>query len=244
MKVYIVGTSCTWFERSNTSFILDDKILFDVPSGAYKQIIRKMNLFDIKSVFISHFHADHFLDAQVVVTRFMREGAKNGVKEKLKFYGPKGTLEHLIQYNKAICAGVDECDRDSLTRMVDFIEVEDGDEFETEGYKVKVFTMDHGRVYSQGYTFTDKNGKTFAFSADTKECDALHDMLKMSDYAFVDMATIEEHPSHLHATKFVELANKYKNCKMFPVHTSDVSQKFAEENDLNAVFDKQELILE
>lgn len=244
MKVYLVGTACTWFKRNNTSFILDDKILFDLPSGSYKEIIRKMDIFDIKSVFISHFHADHFLDAQVVVTRFMRESEKNGVKDKLKFYGPKGTLDHLIEYNKLICAGVDECDRESLTKRVEFIEVEDGDEFETEGYKVKVFTMDHGRVYSQGYTFTDKNGKTFAFTSDTRECLNLHEMLKISDYALVDMATIDEQPSHLHASRFVELTNEYKNCKMFPVHTSDASQKFAEENGLNAVFDGQELILE
>ena len=40
MKVLAVGTGCTWFERNNTSFIIDDKILFDTPSGSYKDIIK------------------------------------------------------------------------------------------------------------------------------------------------------------------------------------------------------------
>ena len=27
MKVFAVGTGCTWFKRNNTSFIIDEKIL-------------------------------------------------------------------------------------------------------------------------------------------------------------------------------------------------------------------------
>lgn len=241
MKVYIIGTSCTWFSRNNTSFILDDKILFDAPSGIYKELIRKMDLFDIKSLYISHFHADHFADVQVIVTRFMRESEKHNIKHNLKVYCPKGTLDHLIEYNTIIFGGADECDRESLTKKVDFIEVEDGDEFVDNGYKVKVYQMDHGRVYCQGYTFTDENGQTIGFSADTKECDNLDKMLQNSDVAFVDMASIDKHHSHLDVDGFIKLTKKYKNCKMYPVHTSDATQKFAEENRLNAVHDGQEL---
>jgi hypothetical protein len=42
MKVFAVGTSCTWFKRNNTSFIIDDKILFDTPAGSYKDIIKQI----------------------------------------------------------------------------------------------------------------------------------------------------------------------------------------------------------
>ncbi|MBQ7917613.1 MAG: hypothetical protein IJ310_02205 [Clostridia bacterium] len=241
MKVYLVGTSCTWFERNNTSFILDDKILFDVPDGAYKLIIRKMNIFDVKSIYISHFHSDHFTDMQVIATRFMRESEKNGVTEKLNIYGPKGTLDHLVEFNKVVFGGCDECSKESLTKRINFIEVEEGDEFEDLGYKVKVFKMDHGKVYCQGYTFTDKNGQTIGFTADTKDCDNLHKMLEVSDVAFVDMAATEPHHSHLDTEAFVQLTQKYKNCKMYPVHTSDSAQEFAEKNGLNAVYDGQEL---
>ena len=241
MKVYIIGTSCTWFSRNNTSFILDDKILFDAPSGAYKNIIKKMNLFDIKSLYISHFHADHFADVQVIVTRFMREGEMRGIKERLKVYCPKGTLDHLVEYNTVICGGADERDRELLIKNVEFVEVEDGDEFEDNGYKVKVYQMDHGRVYSQGYSFTDKNGQTIGFSADTRECENLNKMLSESQVAFVDMASIDKHSSHMDVEGFVQLTKKFKNCKIYPVHTSDASQKFAEENGLNAVYDEQEL---
>ena len=243
MKVYLVGTSCTWFKRNNTSFILDDKILFDVPQGNYKLIIRKVDFYQIESVYISHFHTDHFSDLQVVTTKYMREAEKNGVTRKLKVFGPKGTLEHLIDCNKVNCASPDECNKETLSRMIDFIEVGDGDEFEDCDYKVKVYKMDHADVYCQGYTFTDKNGMTVAFSADTKDCEALHKMLEISKFAFVDMAALKSYHSHLDVNGFISLTKKYKNCKMYPVHTSDETQKFAEENGLNAVYDGQEIIL-
>ena len=51
----------------------------------------------------------------------MRESEKNGVKHKLKVYGPKGTLDQLIKYNKVIFAAEDEYDRKSLTKNIDFI---------------------------------------------------------------------------------------------------------------------------
>ena len=38
--------------------------------------------------------------------------------------------------------------------------------------------------------------------------------------------------------EFIELTKKYKNCKMFPVHTTDQTQEFAEENGLNALHDE------
>ena len=135
MKVFAVGTSCTWFERNNTSFILDDKILLDTPSGSYKDIVRKVDIFKLDGIVISHFHADHFGDFPVFATRFMRESEKRGRTEKLKVYGPKGIFEKLLSLNILLGGGEDECDEKQLKRNIDFIEVFDGDEFELSGYK-------------------------------------------------------------------------------------------------------------
>ena len=78
MKVFAVGTSCTWFTRNNTSFIIDDKILFDTPAGSYKDIITKIDILKLDAIFISHFHADHFGDFPVFATRFMRYSERVG----------------------------------------------------------------------------------------------------------------------------------------------------------------------
>ena len=126
---------------------------------------------------------------------------------------------------------------------MDFFEVDDGDEFELSGYKVKVVAVDHGRTKCLGFMFEDENGKTVGFSSDTKECDGLHKILKNSDVAFVDMASIVPERAHLHGERFIELQKEYPNCKMYPVHTSDASQEFAEINGLNVLNDSDEIII-
>lgn len=243
MKVYAVGTSCTWFTRKNTSFIIDDCVLFDTPSDSYKEIIRHLDIFSLKAIVISHFHFDHFGDLRVFVARFMRESEKRGVKDKFKIYCPKGTLDKLIEVNKVICAAKDECDRESLTKYVDFIEVYDGDEFNLCDYKVKVYKMEHADVYCQGYTFTDKNGDVVAFSADTNNCENLNTMLSKAKIAFVDMAADRPVKAHLDIHSFMELEKKYTNCKMFAVHTSDKNFEIGKQNGLNVLNDGDTILI-
>ena len=105
MKVTAVGTGCTWVTRHNTSFILDDKMLLDVSSGNYKEIIKYIDIFNLSAVFISHLHSDHFGDFYIIASRYIREMRKKGRTEKLRVYGLKGLDEYVINLNKMIfCA--------------------------------------------------------------------------------------------------------------------------------------------
>lgn len=244
MKVLAVGSSCTWFERNNTSFVIDDKILFDTPSGSYKDIVKRINIFDLEAIIISHFHADHFGDFSVFATRFMRESERRGRKNKLKIFGPKGILDKLIALNKLLCGAEDECDPKRFQDKIEFIEVSDGDEFDIWGYKAKVFEVDHGKTYCLGFTFEKKNAKVVGFTGDTKECESLHKILQKCDVTFVDMASPVPAKSHLDCKRFVELQEIYKNCEMIPIHTSDECQKFALENGLKVLNDFDEIIID
>jgi ribonuclease Z len=38
-----------------------DRILFDCGEGTQRQLVRSVGLTDVDSVFITHFHADHWL---------------------------------------------------------------------------------------------------------------------------------------------------------------------------------------
>ena len=243
MKVYAVGTGCTWFQRNNTSFIIDDKILFDTPSGSYKDIIKKIDIFRLDGIIISHFHADHFGDFPVFATRFMRDSVRLGRKTNLKVFGPKGLFQKLVDLNTLLCGAEDECSKESLQKFVDYIEISDGDVFELSGYKVTAFAVDHGTTPCLGYVFQDKEGKSVGFSGDTKECDALLKILELSDVAFVDMASPVPAKAHLHNERFVELQKDFSNCKMYPIHMSDETKKFADNNGLNVLNDSEEIII-
>ena len=244
MKVFIVGTGCTWFKRNNTSFIIDEKIVFDTPSGSYKDVIKKIDIFKLDGIIISHFHADHFGDFQVFATRFMRESEKQGRTKKIKIFGPKGILDKLVSINKLLCGAEDECNKELFQEKIDFVEVSGGDEFELSGYNVKVYDVDHGRCPCLGFTFEDKNGKVVGFSGDTKECDALLEIIKSSNVAFVDMAAPAPAKAHLDCERFVELQKLYPNCEMLPIHTSDESYKFAEDKGLKVLNDFDEIIID
>lgn len=237
MKVKVIGTSCTWFKRNNSSYVIDENIIFDTPEGSFKDIANYMNVMNTKCVLITHFHTDHFPDLHIIATEIMRHGKRHGRTEKLRVYGPKGILERLVSLNRLLFAGPDECDPEQLCEAIDFVEVFDGFEFEEGEYKITAYKVEHGNPETYGFVFEDKSGKTVSFSADTTVCDNLHKMLEKSDFAFVEMASVNEHKTHISINDFEGLLKKYKNVKIYPVHTCDKCQEYAVEHGFNVLND-------
>ena len=237
MKVTVIGTSCTWFKRKNTSYIIDDDIIFDVPEGAYKDIIKLIDIFKTKCVIISHLHTDHCLNLHVIATRHMREN--HGRTERLRIYAPEGALDKMVEMNRIFYGAADVVTKECYNERVEFIDLKDGMTFKEGEYTISVYKMDHGKPESFGFKFTDKNGLSVGFSGDTKVCENLHKMLEKLDYAFVEMSTVKPHATHISTDEFVELSKKYKKTKMFPVHTSDEAQNFAVNKGLNYLNDGQ-----
>jgi len=237
MKVNVIGTACTWFERKNTSYLIDDKIVFDTPSGSYKDVIKITDIEKISTILISHFHSDHFADIHVYATRFMRE--LKTPSEKKKIYAPKGALENLIKLNDAMQSACDELVAENFLKNIDFIDLYDGLKFEVEGYNVTAYQMKHGKPETYGFVFEDKNGQTIGFSADTEMCDNLKTIISRSDFAFIEMASVTKREKHLCIDEFESLEKEFPSCKMFPVHTCDKCQKYAEDNNMNYLHDGQ-----
>lgn len=241
MNINVIGTSCTWFERNNTSYLIDNKIVLDTPSGSYKDIIKCTSIENISTILISHLHADHFADIIVFAARFMRE-FKN-LSEKKRIYAPKGALESLLKINEAMKSSCDELIEENFLKNIEFIDLYDGFEFNVEEYKITSYKMQHGKPETFGFVFEDKKGNIVGFSADTEVCDNLHKILEKSKYAFVEMASPEKRKKHICISEFEELIKTYSNCKMFPVHTCDECQEYAEKNNMNALNDGQILDL-
>lgn len=243
MKVTMVGTGCTWYARNNTSFVLDDNMLFDISSGNYKFIAKHMDIFDINAIFVSHLHADHVGDLIVITTRFIRESSRRGITRKLRIYGPKGVLDLLLNYAVLFHGASDERDVELLKSKIDFIDVFDGYEFEESNYKIRTYKMLHGSMDCYGYSFEDSQGKVVSFSADTSLCDNLEKMLSISNFALVDMAGVTKNINHLDVETFYNLQKTYSNCSMIPVHTSDQSMELAKKYDIKMYNDGDILYL-
>jgi ribonuclease Z len=66
-----------------------DRLLFDCGEGTQRQLLRSVGLLDMDAVFITHFHADHWLGLPGMLKSFaLRERS-----EPLTVYGPAGCRE-------------------------------------------------------------------------------------------------------------------------------------------------------
>ena len=63
MKLKILGSGNIFSEDNYASYLIDNKILIDIPSGTCKTLKRLgINSRNIVDVLITHFHGDHYFD--------------------------------------------------------------------------------------------------------------------------------------------------------------------------------------
>ena len=139
MQLYVIflGTGGSWpTVKRNVSSIAVKRggeiILFDCGEGTQRQIQRsELSYMQIKSIFISHFHGDHFLGLPGLIQTMQL----NDRKDPLLIYGPKGmsrlveTIKNLGYFKPAYeIRGVD---------------VDEGDKVRFEGYEVRPFRVNH-----------------------------------------------------------------------------------------------------
>src|SRR5581483_6099169 len=90
-----------------------------------------IGLVDLREVFVTHFHADHYLGLPGMLKTF----ALRGRDVPLTLYGPPG-LRELYSALRQVFG--------RLTYPVDLVEVRAGDTLERDGYKLLVFPVAHG----------------------------------------------------------------------------------------------------
>lgn len=114
-----------------------DTILFDCGEGAQQQMMRLKTGFIVNAIFITHWHADHFLGMFGLIETM----AFNGRTEPMTIYGPRGVEKYVDIVRQ-------------LTPKIPFqlsaVEVSDGDIAIFNGYAVMAFRTLHG-MESVGY---------------------------------------------------------------------------------------------
>ncbi len=241
MEICVMGTSCTWFARENTSFVIDKNIILDLPEGTYKNIVKKFDIYKMDYVLISHLHIDHFFDIHILATQIMRYDKNR--KTKLKVFGPKGTAEKLIEINKLMLSAKDQTEIENYLKVIDFIEIEDGSTYEVGKYQVKAYKVEHGIAETFGFSFFENGKKLAGFTADTVYCNNVQNIVEGAKVAFVDFTTIEKHIAHMSKDDYFKIVQDNKNTKVYPVHTCDATQEYIEKNNLNPLKDGDIIIV-
>ena len=109
-----------------------DTLLFDCGEGAQQQMMRARCGFTINAIFVSHWHADHFLG----IFGLVQTMSFNGRTEPLTIYGPEwvhefvSTLRHVTRFN--------------LKFPMESVEISHGSWVRFDGYTVTAFGANHG----------------------------------------------------------------------------------------------------
>jgi ribonuclease Z len=120
-----------------------DTLLFDCGEGTQRQLIKSIGLADLEHIFISHFHADHFLGLPGMLKTFSLRGREL----PLTIYGPKG-LEKTMSVLEPLYG--------RLPYELTIYELATGESLGFKGYSVTPFEVDHAGV-SVGYSIVERD---------------------------------------------------------------------------------------
>lgn len=137
LQVYFLGTAGALpTPNKNPSCIMirrgSDTILFDCGEGAQQQMMRARTGFTVDAVFITHWHADHYLGLPGLVQTMSFMGRK----EPLMIYGPKWIDEFV--------ANLEGISRTKLGFRIIPNEIRDNSVIPFDGYTVRAFSSKHG----------------------------------------------------------------------------------------------------
>ena len=119
-----------------------ERLLFDCGEGTQRQLMRStVGLPDLEEIFLTHFHADHYLGLPGMLKTF----ALRQREVPLTVYGPPG-LKELFSTLRRVFG--------KLSYPVELVELRAGEALERDGYRVLVFPVHHGTT-AVGYAVVE-----------------------------------------------------------------------------------------
>jgi ribonuclease Z len=120
-----------------------DRLLFDCGEGTQRQLVRSIGLVDMECVFITHFHADHWLGLPGMLKSFaLRERDR-----PLTVYGPRGLTE-LMGLMRSIYG--------RLPYELSIVELEPAQTVERDGYLIAAVPVSHRAPSAFGYAIVEQ----------------------------------------------------------------------------------------
>ena len=119
-----------------------EKLLFDCGEGTQRQLLRSIGLLDLDAVYITHFHADHWLG----LPGLLKSLALRERDQPLTVYGPPG-LGELIASMKAAFG--------RLPYKLTIAELRPAEAVEGDGYRIAAVPVRHKGASSYGYVLVE-----------------------------------------------------------------------------------------
>lgn len=223
MKIQFIGTGNIGSTSNSASILINEHILFDMPNGNLKAMIRQnIDLLKIDTVIISHTHADHCFDMP-----FLLWHKENHKKEETQMTTiitdemTRQTVETLIDmcyFNSA---------KKAPKQIINFREIKNQNE-----WNLASVPMTHrGIQYANGYRIKE-NETSIGLTGDTMFCEGVKNLASQVDYLIADMTLEIGDDSHMGIDNILELQKEYPNLRIIPIHMKDKTRKKAKELNL------------
>jgi ribonuclease Z len=129
------ATACLLLRRGG------DRLLFDCGEGAQRQMHRSTGLVQLDEIYITHYHADHYLGLPGLLKTYDLQDRER----PLRILGPPGLRDLFSALQRIL----------GRTRYeVELVELDPAQPVEHDGYKVIPFRVDH-RVTAYGYAMVE-----------------------------------------------------------------------------------------
>jgi ribonuclease Z len=148
LDVVFLGTAASMptAQRGPAALLLrrgSERLLFDCGEGTQRQLQRSaIGLPDLQEIFLTHFHADHFLGLPGMLKTFALRGRG---ETPLTVYGPRGLRELFKRLHPFL---------GRLPYPLTLVELEVGEQLERGGYAIEGFAVEHG-AEALGYALVE-----------------------------------------------------------------------------------------
>jgi ribonuclease Z len=149
LDVVFLGTSASMptAQRAPAALLVrrgGERLLVDCAEGTQRQLQRSsVGLVDLEEIFLTHFHADHFLGLPGMLKTFALRGRDD---LPLTVYGPRGIKELFAALRPFL---------GRLPYPLTLVELEPGERLERGEYVLEAFAVEHG-VSALGYALVER----------------------------------------------------------------------------------------
>lgn len=210
-------------DRNPSGFLVEvggKRILLDCGTGTIRQMVRRgIDIQSIDLLFTSHFHTDHFGDAEALVhMRYIDDRAEGRDHQKLLWLGPPNTQKNFNKLRSIFWAENGE---------VYPIEIKEGTlQMQFGDIKIKTFPICHTECYrSEGIKITF-GGKTLAYPGDLgsrQDLAKLEKTISDADLLLIEAGLEKPTPNHftLEQTKLINRSRKNKKTLLVHLRPSE-----------------------
>ena len=231
MKLQFIGTGTIPDIANSSSVLINEHILFDIPNGNLKAMIRQnIDILKIDTIIISHTHADHCFDAPFLL--WYKKNYQNE-NENLKTTIitdkiTKNTVENLIKLSHFTSARKANKEFIMAEKVNKIEKICDGLQISNEPIVHEYPTI----KYAYGYIIKE-NDISVGLTGDATFCLGVKRLASKVDYLICDMTLEVEDDSHMGIGNIVELLKENPNLKIVPIHMHDETRKKAMELNID-----------